>query len=81
MSSGVPPAPGDVRMVKVRRLIETPACRRFVQIEVRDFMMSERDLAKKYGVPWYTERQLLSAAWTGLCALNLIAFVAAAASS
>jgi hypothetical protein len=40
-------------MPKVRRLIETPACRRYVQIEIRDFMMSERELADKYGVPWY----------------------------
>lgn len=41
-------------MLLVRRLIETPACRRYVQIDIRDFMMDERDLATKYGVPWYS---------------------------
>ena len=41
-------------MLLVRRLIETPACRRFVQIDLRDFMMEERELATKYGVPWHT---------------------------
>lgn len=45
-------------MPRVRRLIETPACRRYVQIEVRDFMLTERELATKYGVPWYP-------AWVG----------------
>jgi hypothetical protein len=40
-------------MVRVRRLIETPTCRRFVQIDVRDFLLTERELARKYGVPWY----------------------------
>jgi hypothetical protein len=40
-------------MVRVRRLIETPTCRRYVQIDIRDFLLSERDLARKYGVPWY----------------------------
>ena len=41
-------------MLLVRRLIETPACRRYVQIDIRDFMMDERDMANKYGVPWHT---------------------------
>lgn len=40
-------------MLRVRRLIVTPACRRYVQIRIRDFMLSERELAEKYGVPWY----------------------------
>jgi hypothetical protein len=40
-------------MVRVRRLIETPTCRRYVQIDVRDFLLTERELARKYGVPWY----------------------------
>jgi hypothetical protein len=40
-------------MVRVRRLIETPTCRRYVQIDIRDFLLSERELARKYGVPWY----------------------------
>jgi hypothetical protein len=39
-------------MLFVRRLIETPACRQFVKIDIRDFMMEERELAAKYGVPW-----------------------------
>jgi hypothetical protein len=41
-------------MLLVRRLIETPACRRFVQIDIRDFMLGERELAAKYGVPWHS---------------------------
>lgn len=41
-------------MLLVRRLVETPACRRFVQIDIRDFMMDERELATKYNVPWHT---------------------------
>jgi arginase family enzyme len=53
-------------MVKVRRLIETPACRRYVQINIRDFMMSERELADKYGVPWYPAWLSLGAAVVGL---------------
>jgi hypothetical protein len=40
-------------MPRVRRLIVTPVCRRYVQIRIRDFMLSERELADKYGVPWY----------------------------
>lgn len=41
-------------MLLVRRLVETPACRRFIQIDIRDFMLSERELAAKYGVPWHS---------------------------
>lgn len=53
-------------MVKVRRVIVTPACRRYVQINIRDFMMSERELADKYGVPWYPAWLGLGAALVGL---------------
>jgi hypothetical protein len=41
-------------MLLVRRLVETPACRRYVQIDIRDFMLGERELAAKYGVPWHS---------------------------
>jgi hypothetical protein len=44
-----PPAP---RMVTVLRWIDTPVCRRRVEIDVHDFLLSEADLAAKYGVPW-----------------------------
>jgi hypothetical protein len=40
-------------MITVLRWIETPACRRRVEIDVHDFLMAERDLASKYGVPWH----------------------------
>jgi hypothetical protein len=40
------------RTVTVPRWIETPVCRRRVEIDVRDFLMTERALAAKYGVPW-----------------------------
>jgi len=60
-------------MLLVRRLIETPACRRYVQIDIRDFMMDERELATKYGVPWHAHdavKGLVTAAasvFVGLC--------------
>jgi hypothetical protein len=67
-------------MLLVRRLIETPACRRFVQIDIRDFLLSEQELAAKYGVPWHTRdtaRGLgvlaASAALAGLCLLAAFA--------
>lgn len=63
-------------MLLVRRLIETPACRRYVQIDIRDFMMDEHDLAAKYGVPWHTHDALkglavvaVGVALAGLCLL------------
>jgi hypothetical protein len=39
-------------MVTVLRWIETPVCRRRVEIDVHDFLLPERALAAKYGVPW-----------------------------
>jgi hypothetical protein len=39
-------------MITVLRWIDTPVCRRRVEIDVHDFLLSERELAKKYGVPW-----------------------------
>ena len=39
-------------MVTILRWIETPVCRRRVEIDVRDFLMADRELAAKYGVPW-----------------------------
>ena len=59
-------------MVKVRRLIETPACKRFVHIDARDFLMSERDLARKYGVPWYSQEHVLRSLWLGLFAIGMV---------
>jgi hypothetical protein len=53
-------------MITVLRWIETPVCRRRVEIDVRDFLMNERDLAAKYGVPWHPP------------AVNVLAVVAAA---
>jgi len=40
-------------MITVLRWIETPVCRRRVEIDVHDFMLSEAALAAKYGVPWH----------------------------
>lgn len=61
-------------MLLVRRLVETPACRRYVQIDLRDFMLSEHELAAKYGVPWQLPRKAVSvgptaasAMFAGLC--------------
>ena len=62
-------------MLLVRRLIETPVCRRYVQIDIRDFMLGEHDLATKYGVPWHAHdavKGLVTAAagvFAGLCLL------------
>lgn len=70
-------------MLLVRRLIETPSCRRYVQIDIRDFMMDERDLAAKYGVPWNADavRGLavvaVGAMLAGLCLLTAFAQKAA----
>jgi hypothetical protein len=59
-------------MLRVRRLIVTPACRRYVSIRIKDFMLSERELATKYGVPWYPAWVAWGAAavgvFLGLCA-------------
>lgn len=62
-------------MLLVRRLIETPVCRRYVQIDIRDFMLSEQELADKYGVPWRLSRKVdlgitaAGALLAGLCLL------------
>lgn len=63
-------------MLLVRRLVETPTCRRYVQINIRDFMMDERDLATKYGVPWHSQNATkglavlaVGVALAGLCLL------------
>jgi hypothetical protein len=65
--------PEAVRMLLVRRLVETPVCRRYVQIDLRDFMLSEPELAAKYGVPWHPPRQVgavaTSVVFAGLCLL------------
>jgi hypothetical protein len=57
-------------MVTIRRLIVTPTCRRFVEIEVCDFMLSERQLAQKYGVPWYADHWKLGLAWLAVVAVG-----------
>ena len=44
-------------MITVQRWIETPVCRRRVEIDVRDFMLSEEALAEKYGVSADGRRQ------------------------
>lgn len=60
-------------MLLVRRLIETPVCRRYVQIDLRDFMLGERELAAKYGVPWHSTAakglavMAMGAVLAGLC--------------
>lgn len=63
-------------MLLVRRLVETPVCRRYVQIDLRDFMLSEPEMAAKYGVPWQLPRQAtavkvaaVSVVFAGLCLL------------
>ena len=60
-------------MATTRRLIETPVCRRYVQIACRDFLMSERELAAKYRVPWHPawlapKALLVGAVLAGVCA-------------
>lgn len=67
-------------MLLVRRLIETPACRKFVQIDIRDFMLEERELAAKYGVPWQSNDPMkglavlaVGAMLAGLCLLTAFA--------
>lgn len=67
-------------MLLVRRLIETPACRRFVQIDIHDFMMEEQELAAKYGVPWQSNDAVkgfavlaVGAMLAGLCLLTAFA--------
>lgn len=71
-------------MLFVRRLIETPACRQFVKIDIRDFMMGERELAAKYGVPWQSNDAVkglavlaVGAMLAGLCLLTAFAHKAA----
>lgn len=60
-------------MLLVRRLIETPVCRRYVQIDIHDFMLGERELAAKYGVPWHSNTtkglavMAMGAVLAGLC--------------
>ena len=59
-------------MNRVRRLIETPTCRRYVQIDIRDFLMSERELAKKYGVPWHPRWLVWGSAVAGLLVVGTV---------
>ncbi len=61
--------PEAVRMLLVRRLVETPACRQYVQIDIHDFMLDERELAEKYGVPWHSDTAIVTALATGLAVL------------
>lgn len=61
--------PEAVRMLMVRRLIETPACRRYVQIDIHDFMMGERELAQKYGVPWHSDAAVVTILAAGMTVL------------
>jgi hypothetical protein len=63
-------------MVPIRRVIVTPNCRRAVQIDARDFLLTEQELAQKYGVPWHGWEDSRNLLWA-LAALGAACLVAA----
>lgn len=71
-------------MLLVRRRIETPASRRLVQIDIRDSMLEEQELAAKYGVPLRSNDPVkglavlaIGAVHAGLCMFTAFTQVAA----